>query len=603
MLLKKPLPMVFRNMRFSQRLFLCIFTLSFLLLAVGLMLLYQTSASAVTAINNGMMESTISVTGNNLEQTFDNVDSAVEFAFQQQNVLSSLQQTDGADTAPTAYSIIRHALITAVASSKVVHGLGLYDNEDMRIQTYAAKKLPYSDYDECVEHLSSVSCFSDQGSQAWYFLQTDPTREDRSCIYNVREIWPLTSNTDREILLIAIVTEPKISEVYEYLGPDSCLVTPDGTVVSAVDKERLGSTISSDILESVHASKAACSFRLDGDDKFYYSVYIPSADVYLLSNSGSQILHNANHTITVTVFLLIGVGMLFSLMWANFTTKALTGNLVQLKTSMEQARAGDFRVRCNVCNDDEIGYLSATFNHMMDSLCQYVEELRGQQRLTRESDLRLLQAQINPHLLYNTLDSALYLMTTNDTQRAIAILEEMSEFFKLSLQSGHKIVTIEEELQHAASYLKLQHLSRLKDFNLTIHGDPLLRQATILHMLLQPIVENAVLHGFDGNFADGTIDISLFRGGNSILLQITDDGIGMDEQTLTVLQTNIAAALPPESGFALWNINQRIKGYYGDAYGMKIESEWGEYSKVTLMIPYRPKDTLEGADDVSIHDC
>lgn len=176
-------------------------------------------------------------------------------------------------------------------------------------------------------------------------------------------------------------------------------------------------------------------------------------------------------------------------------------------------------------------------------------------------------------------------MTQNNTEQSIQILEQLSEFFKLSLQKGNRIITIEAAIQSIEAYLKLQNLCRMKCFTLTVDGDLQLMQATILHMLLQPVVENSVLHGFEGSFSDGTIQINLRGHNGHVYIAISDNGMGMSEPELEQLRRQLESPTPGETGFALWNVAQRIRMYYGPEYSVQIDSEFGEYTTVTLDIP------------------
>ncbi len=257
---------------------------------------------------------------------------------------------------------------------------------------------------------------------------------------------------------------------------------------------------------------------------------------------------------------------------------------METKACIEQVRGGNLLIRCSIKRQDEIGYLGESFNHMMDSLNEQIEKRNEQQSLARENELRLLQSQINPHLLYNSLDSALYLMTINDTAHSIEILEKLSVFFKMSLQRGNKIVTIGEALAHVDTYLKLQNLCRMKNFRLKVQGGETLSQMPIIHMLLQPIVENSVLHGFDENFTDGESTVLLSRTDSHIFISITDNGIGMEEQELTALRQALSSPTPPGKSFGLWNVSQRMRMYYGEDAPLSVDSELDEFTTVTLRI-------------------
>ena len=171
--------------------------------------------------------------------------------------------------------------------------------------------------------------------------------------------------------------------------------------------------------------------------------------------------------------------------------------------------------------------------------------------------------------------------------RATTVLfTKTSQYFKLALQSGNKIVTIDSAIRHMETYLRLQNLCRMKNYQFSVTGDMSLRNCLILHMVLQPIVENAVLHGFEGNFESGTIELNMVHEGNRVKLRVIDDGMGMDDETLETLQHRLKSNTASGRSFGLWNVAQRIKMYYGPAYGISIESEFGEYTAVTVSIPY-----------------
>ena len=169
------------------------------------------------------------------------------------------------------------------------------------------------------------------------------------------------------------------------------------------------------------------------------------------------------------------------------------------------------------------------------------------------------------------------------------------------MQAGNRIVPISKELAHITSYLNLQNLCRGKNFSLEVLGEEQLLSYPILQMLLQPVVENAVLHGFEGNDPDGTITIAIRQNKNTLYIRIEDDGLGMDEETLQKVRSQLEQRDNDNGSYALWNIVQRIRMNYGSEYGIRIESEFGEYTAVTLTLPYDEK-TGE-TEHVSFDDC
>ena len=577
---------------FSSQLFVCIFVTSFLLLLAGLAILYHFSINATTRINNEMMEKNLTITAENLENAFHECNRTAQVAFSQEDILSNLKRSYGYRSA--IYNSIQHALITAVASNASVTYISLCDvwGNVISSDSLPTTNIPYSDMDECLAYLDTLTESYVGYSQTWYFLAPNPLQPSKYSFINVRQISPLNSTVDGPLLLISL-SENHISAIYDFLGEDSYIMSQSGKIISAVDKTRIGTSADKALYDAVIRTTHNSLITTD-NGKYYYAIFLPSIGSYLIVNSTTEALNSTNLLTAMIAVVILLLGLLFSMLWANYISSSMTKPLMETKACIEQVRGGNLNIRCEIKRQDEIGYLGESFNHMMDSLNEQIRKHNEQQALAKENELRLLQSQINPHLLYNSLDSALYLMTINNTERSIEILEQLSNFFKLSLQRGNKIVTISNALAHVDSYLKLQNLCRMKNFHLNIKGEEALYQTPIMHMLLQPIVENSVLHGFNGNFADGEIEISLEQKESGIMICITDNGMGMDEQELLEIRQALQSPAPPDKSFGLWNISQRMKMYYGTSYTISIDSELGEYTAVKLRIPCHYPERNEG---------
>lgn len=577
---------------FATRLFVSIFSTSFLLLLVGEIVLLAFSIKASVNLDRTLTRSNLEITGENLERLLNRIDTGVQLAFTQKDVLDATQANfrDNISSRET----LSQALIVAVASDNVICHMSLCSDTYGVLSTQSKRALPYTDLESCQAYYANAEISVKGNGQSWYFLQPHPSSSNGYAFSNIRTIQPLGVRK-KALLLIVSVSEPDLVKAYEFLGEDSYIIAADGTIVSAVDSRRIGSTAEAMILNSLPSSYYSSSFLLHENGKSYYAVYLPTIQCHLIVGTSATVLNTTIRMMGIIVVLVVLLGTLFSLIWSNHISGTMTQPLMKLKDRMEESRDGNLQVRCEPERQDEIGYLCESFNHMMDNLNDYVIQLNQQQNLARETEIRLLQSQINPHLLYNTLDSALFLMSRNNTEQSIQILEQLSEYFKLSLQKGNQIITIGAAIQSIEAYLKLQNLCRMKRFSLTITGDSRLMQATILHMLLQPVVENSVLHGFEGSFADGSIEISLCQRGSHILIAISDNGMGMSEPELEQLRQQLASPTPGSTGFGLWNVAQRIRMYYGPEYTVSVDSEFGEYTTVTLDIPCQltpPKEEL-----------
>lgn len=208
----------------------------------------------------------------------------------------------------------------------------------------------------------------------------------------------------------------------------------------------------------------------------------------------------------------------------------------------------------------------------------------------RYAELRLLQEQINPHFLYNTLDTIIWLIEGNLSEQAVDMVVSLSDFFRLVLSHGKEFITIKDEELHIRSYLEIQQVRYQDILDYEISIDPALYPYRILKLTLQPLVENALYHGIKYKRAKGKITItgSMIREEQEIkiCLCVKDNGVGMEEEELRRLQKEIMRPCQEtESGFGLANVNERLRMNFGMAYGLTILSKKGEGTEVRVMIP------------------
>lgn len=258
----------------------------------------------------------------------------------------------------------------------------------------------------------------------------------------------------------------------------------------------------------------------------------------------------------------------------------------ELSRVTEQVAEGDFSARAEVKTQDEVAVLADSVNLMTESLEGLVTKIKEDERKMRKADLRLLQEQINPHFLYNTLDTIVWLIEGNDSDKAVSMVMSLSEFFRLVLSKGKEYITIQEEELHIKSYLEIQQVRYRDILEYEIRIDPVLYQYQILKLTLQPLVENSLYHGIKYKRAKGRITVTGQMEGERILLRVEDDGVGMEEEELHKLQGEIEKPCKEtEKGFGLANVNERIRMNFGAEYGMKIDSVKGKGTCVEIVIP------------------
>ena len=253
----------------------------------------------------------------------------------------------------------------------------------------------------------------------------------------------------------------------------------------------------------------------------------------------------------------------------------------------ERFAGGDFTVSYHTNRNDEMETLARSFNSMVGEIETLVDDIHREQENAKEAELRLLQEQINPHFLYNTLDAIIWLTESGESKKAVSMIQELSSFFRISLSKGESQITINDERGHVRSYLEIQHYRYQDIMEYSIDFDESILDYHIQKLTLQPIVESALYHGIKNKRGMGLIKVTGKESGNDIVFTIEDNGIGMNEEQLEKLRGLIAGKDidDRQHGFGMANVEKRLEMQYGKGYGMSVESVYGEGTTVTVRIP------------------
>ncbi|HOU15681.1 MAG TPA: sensor histidine kinase [Anaerolineae bacterium] len=252
----------------------------------------------------------------------------------------------------------------------------------------------------------------------------------------------------------------------------------------------------------------------------------------------------------------------------------------------------DLRALVTSENANEITELGISFNIMIGRIRELLAAQVKEQEALQKAELKALQAQINPHFLYNTLDTIVWMAETNQTAQVIEIVRALSSFFRIALSKGKDWIPIRQELEHVRSYLHIQKMRYRDILDYEIDVDEGVLDGTILKLTLQPLVENALYHGIKQKRNGGTIRVrARLKDQDQILLEVQDDGVGCTPYRLAQIRDRLDdtayTVAQEDEGFGLANVNRRIKLYYGSQYGLAIESQYQEGTRVTVTIPLR----------------
>jgi two-component system sensor histidine kinase YesM len=299
-----------------------------------------------------------------------------------------------------------------------------------------------------------------------------------------------------------------------------------------------------------------------------------------------------NYTFWGLSFLL--VSMLVSVVLSRRISKPIR----ELRRTMKDVEQGNFDVTAGVHSSDEIGELGKDFNIMIGEIKKLLNRITDEQEQKRKSELNALQMQINPHFLYNTLDSVIWMAERGKQDEVIAMSSALARLFRLSISKGKEIINVASEIEHVKNYLTIQKIRYKDRLDYRIQVDDDILHLRIVKIILQPLVENAIYHGIKNSSSPGTVIISGYRTGKGMDLVVRDNGAGMDGETLARIRRRLAGeeetapeftgetgARRPGSGVGVRNVDERIKLYFGPDYGLEFESRENQGAAVFIHLP------------------
>lgn len=287
--------------------------------------------------------------------------------------------------------------------------------------------------------------------------------------------------------------------------------------------------------------------------------------------------------------ILVFSAVAFSMVAAWSLSRSIYTPIKKLHDVTTTITKNDLQALMTSDNVDEITELGMSFNIMIGKIKELLDSKIKEQENLKKAELRALQAQINPHFLYNTLDTIIWMAESKKTDDVVKIVSALSNFFRISLSKGMDWITISEELERIRSYLTIQQIRYRDILDFQIDVDDGVSENTILKLILQPLVENALYHGIKNKRQGGTIIVRAKpKGSDEVQIEVEDDGIGFTPEKLAQLRAELeddTGDIKLESGFGIGNVNKRIRLYYGKPYGLTVESEYTTGTRVTLVIP------------------
>ena len=387
------------------------------------------------------------------------------------------------------------------------------------------------------------------------------------------------------------IDEGQISSLYSNikLGKTGqiAIINNKGTVISHHDKNMLYKDIQDKpYYQWILANEGGKIFRIQGQDYLIISNLHKSTNWIIMGMVPVAEITLENKRLTRNIFVIGFVGILFAILLSELTASTITKPIIKLKETIKQVSAGDYEVKSHIYSTDEIGILSDEFNKMIGKTSNLMSKIVIEQKKKRRFELAMLQAQIKPHFLYNTLESICGLAEIDEKEKLIDTINNLASFYRGVLSKGRDILPIEEETRLTEYYLRILKVRYPEEFDYSFQIASECEAYSMLKLCLQPIVENAIYHGIRKKRGKGVINIDGCIHNGEIVITVSDNGIGMSQQKIDALFLGNDNNDKSRS-FGLKSTHERIQLYFGASYGLQIESIEGEGTTVSMTIPAR----------------
>ena len=364
------------------------------------------------------------------------------------------------------------------------------------------------------------------------------------------------------------------------------IVDADGNIVYHPQQQQLYNELQTENIDLVMNTGSDIVTWGDGINKKMYSISRSEKTGWTVVDCVrvEELLRRSNEAQSIYVLVAIGL-MAVALFFSRFVAKSITLPIQRLCDSMERVQEGDFSVSDIVVDsENEIGSLTKSFNVMTQRIHELMAQNIREQEAKRKSELKALQSQINPHFLYNTLDSIIWMAEGKKNEEVVLMTASLARLLRQSISNEDELVSIGQEIEYARGYLTIQKMRYKDKLEFRIEVEPSILNIRLIKLVLQPVIENAIYHGLKYKESRGLLLVKGFMKNGNAVLQVIDDGVGMDQETLDHIYERHKVDYH-SNGVGIYNVQKRLQLYYGNEYGIVYESKPGEGTTATITIP------------------
>ena len=527
---------------------------------------------------------TVGALKGNLSLLFDNVTQISDLVYFDDDIQASLKSIHSSSVDSNVLKTIKKSLVNMILSGDYISGVYIIDQYGNFYDSYklAPKRLNKG----LVRKTDWYKTTQTNEGEGFFMHKSEGVIEyfyNRNYITYVRQIRDKDNYKPLATLLVTIDADT-IQSYFDSVSDNSdnifCIVDSDGQYVVAPKQN--ADEISQLLTQGKVSLDGYNKVSLDGNDCMITEQEMDIAGWRLIGVFPTAGMKAMAPYFTSVVFLLIGLNIVFVFACSMALSRMIFKPLAKLENHMLMVDHGEFITMEVDEQVNEINNLKQVFNHMTVSLRKLIEKVKEEEKIIAQGELNLIQAQINPHFLYNTLDAVSALALTEDYKNCFEMTQALGRFYRNSLNSGQQYVTIAEEIDCIRSYLTILNIRYEDKITTEYEVEEGLAEVKILKLLLQPLVENAVHHGIKGNDGCGHIKIRIFSDGEEIILMVSDDGVGMSQERITQILEGKTVA--EKSGFGLSGLKQRITLFYGIKHPLMIHSEIGGGTEVAIRI-------------------
>jgi two-component system, sensor histidine kinase YesM len=534
-----------------------------------------------------------------VRQTNQNIDSYIDYMDNIVTMVSGSRDTQSflydKDEETLQISECRQRLVeqfrTILKSRNDIRNIGLIQKDGNRLfNNGGQQKNAYLDLDTQAWYKNAIT--SNRSVLTSSHVQ-HVIRGERPWVITVsRGVRNFTGSGNREGVVFIDLNYSAISELCDQNSIGSkgyvFLLDQDGNVVYHPQQQQLYNELQTENIDLVMNTDKETLMDGSGDNARIYTISRSEKTGWTVvgCTNVAELLKDSKKARSIYV-LVAAILVVVALVLSNFIARNITRPLQQLRDSMARVQEGDFgAAEVEVTSRNEVGSLTRSFNVMTSRIQELMKQNIYEQQQKRKSELKALQSQINPHFLYNTLDSIIWMAEGKKNEEVVVMTASLARLLRQSISNEEEQVPIGQEVEYARSYLTIQKMRYKDKLEFQIQVDAQIMRVPIIKLVLQPLIENAIYHGLKYKEGKGLLIVRGYREGENAVLQIKDNGAGMDEQTLSHIfekhKVNYRS-----NGVGVYNVQKRLQLYYGMDYGITYSSKQGEGTIASIVIPMK----------------